>query len=91
MPTFAAEEWEAYRPGMLMFDAKLEEFGPRTGFKGYFDFTIGDEVYKQRFGATGTPLLECMAPRTLKGFLAYLYWRAKASRRRRSNTQPDAA
>lgn len=82
MPTFAAAEWESYRPGMLMFDAMLEEFGPKTGFDGYFDFTIGDEPYKQRFGAIGSPLMECMSPRSLKGALAYVYWRAKASRRR---------
>ncbi|MDM7932739.1 GNAT family N-acetyltransferase [Tabrizicola sp.] len=83
MPTFAAEEWEAYRPGMLMFDAMLEEYGPRMGFEGYFDFTIGDEPYKQRFGAIGQPLMECMSPRSLKGALAFLYWRAKAARRHR--------
>jgi CelD/BcsL family acetyltransferase involved in cellulose biosynthesis len=83
MPTFAAEEWETYRPGMLMFDAMLEEFGQRTGFEGYFDFTIGDEPYKQRFGATGSPLMECMSPRSVKGALAYVYWRIKASRRHR--------
>ncbi|WP_167850900.1 MULTISPECIES: GNAT family N-acetyltransferase [Tabrizicola] len=83
LPTFAADEWETYRPGMLMFDAMLEEFGPRTGFTGYFDFTIGDEPYKQRFGAVGSPLMETMTPRSLKGRLAFVYWRAKASRRHR--------
>jgi CelD/BcsL family acetyltransferase involved in cellulose biosynthesis len=90
MPTFAAEEWETYRPGMLMFDAMLEEYGPRTGFEGYFDFTIGDEPYKQRFGATGSPLMECMAPRSLKGLLAYVYWRVKAFRRKRQTTSAPA-
>lgn len=84
MPTFAAEEWESYRPGMLMFDAMLEEFGPSANFEGYFDFTIGDEPYKQRFGAKGSPLMECMVPRSLKGTLAFLYWRMKASRRPRA-------
>lgn len=84
MPTFAAEEWESYRPGMLMFDAMLEEFGPKTQFEGYFDFTIGDEPYKQRFGARGAPLMESMSPRSLLGALAYVYWRLKASRRHKS-------
>lgn len=81
MPTFAVENWGRYRPGMLMFDAMLEEFGPKTDFQGYFDFTIGDEPYKQRFGATGSPLFETMIPRSLKGALAHLYWRFKVSRR----------
>lgn len=84
MPTFAIENWGRYRPGMLMFDALLEAFGPRTDFKGYFDFTIGDEPYKQRFGATGSPLHESMIPRSLKGALAHLYWRFKVSRRFKS-------
>ena len=81
MPTFAIEEWGRFRPGMLMFDAMLAEFGPKTDFQGYFDFTIGDEPYKQRFGATGSPLFESMTPRSLKGALAHLYWRFKVSRR----------
>lgn len=81
MPTFAVGDWSRYRPGMLMFDAMLEDFGPRTDFQGYFDFTIGDEPYKQRFGATGSPLYETMVPRSLKGALAHLYWRYKVSRR----------
>ena len=81
MPTFAVENWGRYRPGMIMFDAMLEEFGPKTDFEGYFDFTIGDEPYKQRFGATGSPLFETMIPRSLKGALAHLYWRFKVSRR----------
>lgn len=81
MPTFAVEKWGSYRPGMLMFDAMLEEFGPRTEFEGYFDFTIGDEPYKRRFGAVGSPLRETMIPRSLKGLLAHLIWRYKVSRR----------
>jgi CelD/BcsL family acetyltransferase involved in cellulose biosynthesis len=87
MPTFAAEEWEAYRPGMLMFDAMLEEFGPQTRFDGFFDFTIGDEQYKARFGGKPSPLLECMLPQDLLGALAWVYWRTKASRRFRTASQ----
>ncbi|NJS37908.1 MAG: GNAT family N-acetyltransferase [Rhodobacteraceae bacterium] len=81
MPTFAAAEWESFRPGMLMFDAMLEEFGPQTGFDGFFDFTIGDEPYKARFGATASPLMEYMSPKSLLGRLAHVYWRRKAARR----------
>lgn len=90
LPTFAVGEWESYRPGMLMFDAMLEEFGPKTGFDGFFDFTIGDEPYKQRFGAVGQPLMECMTPRSPLGALAYVYWRFKAARRHRDR-QDEAA
>ncbi len=80
MPTFAAEEWEAFRPGMLMFDAMFEELGPQTGFDGCFDFTIEDEPYKARFGATARPMLEYMSPKSPLGALAYVYWKVKASR-----------
>lgn len=89
MPTFAVGDWEGYRPGMLMFDAMLEAFGQRTGFDGFFDFTIGDEPYKQRFGAKGRPLMECMEPRSLLGWLAYVYWRFKASRRPKAEAEDD--
>lgn len=81
LPTFAPDPWESYRPGMLLFDAMLEEFGPQAAFRGYFDFTIGDEPYKHRFGADAHRLMEYMAPRSPKGGLAYLYWRAKAAMR----------
>jgi CelD/BcsL family acetyltransferase involved in cellulose biosynthesis len=91
MPTFAAEEWEAFRPGMLMFDAMLEEFGPQTGFDGFFDFTIGDEPYKARFGATPSPLMEYMSPKSLLGAAAHVYWRVKASRRHRVADQKGAS
>lgn len=89
MPTFAVGDWEGYRPGMLMFDAMLEEFGPKTGFDGFFDFTIGDEPYKQRFGAKGRPLMECMEPRSPLGALAYVYWRYKAARRPKAPAEDD--
>jgi CelD/BcsL family acetyltransferase involved in cellulose biosynthesis len=82
LPTFAAAEWHSFSPGMLMFDAMLEDFGPQTGYAGIFDFTIGDEPYKQRFGATQSPLMEVIKPQSLKGTLALAYRRMKAFRRR---------
>ena len=68
----------------------LEEFGPQTGFDGFFDFTIGDEPYKARFGATPSPLMEYMSPKSLLGALAHVYWRVKASRRHRVADQKGA-
>lgn len=90
MPSFAVGEWESYRPGMLMFDAMLEEFGPKTGFAGFFDFTIGDEPYKQRFGAQGRPLMECMSPRSVVGAMAYVFWRYKAARRHKAKPEAES-
>ena len=82
-------EWEAFRPGMLLFDAMLERHAEQTAGEGYFDFTIGDEPYKKRFGSDCRPLYEWMAPRSAIGAAAYLAWRAKTMLWRRSPADPS--
>lgn len=82
LPTFKLGKWERYRPGMLLFNAMLTSFAEETGGEGYFDFTVGDENYKKRFGAESHPLYEWMAPRSVAGLVPYAIWRAKAAIRR---------
>ena len=89
LPSFAMGEWEAFRPGMLLFDAMLERHAEQTAGEGYFDFTIGDEPYKKRFGSDCRPLYEWMAPRSAIGAAAYLAWRAKTMLWRRSPADPS--
>ena len=82
LPTFKIGKWERFRPGMLLFDAMLTSFAEKTGGEGYFDFTVGDENYKKRFGAESHLLYEWMAPRSVAGLVPYATWRAKAIIRR---------
>ena len=82
LPTFAMGKWEQFRPGMLLYDAMLAGHAIQTGNRGYFDFTIGDEPYKKRFGSESHPLYEWMAPRSALGLLPYLAWRLKIYLRR---------
>ncbi|MCT8991246.1 GNAT family N-acetyltransferase [Chelativorans sp. SCAU2101] len=82
LPSFAMGEWETFRPGMLLFDAMLERHAEETAGEGYFDFTIGDEPYKKRFGGDCLPLYEWMVPRSAIGAAAFLAWRAKGVLRR---------
>ena len=77
LPSFVMGEWSQYRPGMLLYSALIEEFSAKTESGGYFDFTVGDEVYKKRLGGQAYPLYEWMKPYTVKGWKAYLIWQAK--------------
>jgi CelD/BcsL family acetyltransferase involved in cellulose biosynthesis len=77
LPTFQMGKWEPYRPGLLLFDALLT----RQEEKGYFDFTVGDEVYKKRFGCERRPLYEWMFPRSFRGLIIYGGWLAKEALR----------
>ena len=82
LSTFKAGEWESYRPGIQLFDSMLTKFSQQTGNDGYFDFTIGDEVYKGRLGADTRVLYDWMAIRSLKGLPYYMTWRIKSACRR---------
>lgn len=77
LPTFALGKWESFKPGMLLFDAILEAHASKTEGRGYFDFTIGDEPYKKRFGSECHHLYEWMAPRSIVGVVACRAWRMK--------------
>ncbi len=82
LTTFKMGEWEHYRPGIQLFDILLTKFAEQTGNDGYFDFTIGDEVYKKRLGSDTRLLYEWMAVRSLKGLPYYMAWRIKRYFRR---------
>jgi CelD/BcsL family acetyltransferase involved in cellulose biosynthesis len=49
---------------------------------GYFDFTIGEEGYKLRFGATKYALHEWWKPLSARGALCHGLWRGKVALRR---------
>ena len=82
LATFKMGKWEAFRPGIILFDAMLTAFSEDAGTGAYFDFTVGDEEYKKRLGSESHPLYEWMAPRSLKGLLAWSVWRVKIGLRR---------
>ena len=78
LSTFKIGEWESYRPGIQLFDAMLTKFSQQTGYDGYFDFTIGDEVYKGRLGADTRILYSWTTIRSLKGLPYYMAWWIKS-------------
>lgn len=82
LTSFKMGAWESYRPGMLLFDYMLTRFAEQTRYDGYFDFTVGDEVYKKRFGCDSHLLYEWMQPQRFKAVLYYITWRLKAFLRR---------
>ncbi len=82
LASFRMGKWASFRPGMLLFDEMLTGFSERTKKEGYFDFTIGDEVYKKRFGCESKPLYEWMVVRSIHGLPFYMLWRIKLFFRR---------
>lgn len=81
MPTFEMGKWERFAPGTMLYDAMLTNFSEQAGEGGYFDFTVGDEPYKKRFGGERHLLYEWMTPRSALGLIAYITWRAKVALR----------
>ncbi|MGZ9097468.1 MAG: GNAT family N-acetyltransferase [Micavibrio sp.] len=81
MPTFEMGKWERFAPGTMLYDAMLTNFSEQTGEGGYFDFTVGDEPYKKRFGGERHLLFEWMMPRSAVGLIAYMVWRTKVALR----------
>lgn len=75
LPTFAMKKWSRYTPGFQLIVDALEMSSAR-GY-AYFDFTIGDEPYKESFGARQSPLHEIMAPTSLRGWPLYTLWLLK--------------
>lgn len=64
-PTFDAENWGGYSPGLQYFRFAMA-WACEQGLP-YFDFTLGSEQYKSEFGATEVPLFELYQPLSLKG------------------------
>jgi CelD/BcsL family acetyltransferase involved in cellulose biosynthesis len=85
LPTFAMKKWSRYTPGFQLIVDALEMSSAR-GYS-YFDLTLGDEPYKEAFGARPSPLYEIMAPTSLRGRIPYLIWLVKLRLRRHPRLQ----
>ena len=75
LPTFLMQKWSRYTPGFQLLIDSMETCSAR-GYR-YFDLTVGDEPYKQQFGAEFRPLYEYFAPLSSRGWLLYGIWRSK--------------
>ena len=62
------ERWGKFSPGLLMYDGIIRDWTERGG--DTFDFTIGDEPFKPRFGARATPMSVHVATSGVAGRLA---------------------
>jgi CelD/BcsL family acetyltransferase involved in cellulose biosynthesis len=82
LPAFADGQWSRHSPGNLLLYLQMLAL-QGTGHRGY-DFTIGDESYKARFGARRAALQSITQPLTLKGRAVSLNQRSRLLWRRRS-------
>ena len=82
-PTFKAERWRNYSPGMQLFVESMCWAAARG--IAYYDFTIGGEEFKMTLGAVEFPLYAHLEPLTLRG-VPTVYrerlWRAMGSNAR---------
>ncbi len=78
------ERFGRYSPGLQMYDAVIKGWMEKGGT--CFDFTIGDEDFKMKFGTTATPIHAFLIAHGLAGRLA----KAVLSRRYRRAATPDA-
>lgn len=76
-PTFKAEGWRNYSPGLQLFLESMT-WASREGL-AYYDFTIGGEAFKLDFGALEYPLYEHVQPLTLRGAPWACHARLKAA------------
>jgi CelD/BcsL family acetyltransferase involved in cellulose biosynthesis len=70
-PTFKADRWRNYSPGLQIF-LRTMRWASENGLT-YFDFTIGAESFKLQFGASERPLYEklvALSPRGLPAVMA---------------------
>jgi CelD/BcsL family acetyltransferase involved in cellulose biosynthesis len=65
LPAFANGSMARHSPGNLLLFLQMQDLRADGGHA--YDFTIGDEAYKARFGAARSPLLCAYLPRTLRG------------------------
>jgi CelD/BcsL family acetyltransferase involved in cellulose biosynthesis len=66
-PTFVADRWRNYSPGLQLFAASME-WSAGQGLTHY-DFTIGAEGFKRDLGGLEFPLFELLVAQTLRGRL----------------------
>ncbi|MDQ3622814.1 MAG: GNAT family N-acetyltransferase [Verrucomicrobiota bacterium] len=65
MPTYDRERWGRYSPGVILLE-RLMEWCLQQGFTR-FDFTVGNESYKDRWATIKKPIFATSAALTLKG------------------------
>ncbi len=68
MSTFEGGEWKSCSLGNLTIQSAVEH--AIRGGADFFDLTIGNESYKQHFGAASSELYSVLYPLTAKGMLA---------------------
>lgn len=81
LPSFVMTKWSRYTPGFQLILDAMEAVAERGCT--YFDFTIGNEPYKQDFGAAPRPLYEAYIALTPRGWLPYGEWRLREYVRQR--------
>lgn len=62
------ENYGRHSPGLILYDAMIEDWIANGG--KVFDFTIGDEPFKQDFGTQATPMFALTHNATWRGRLA---------------------
>ncbi len=72
-------EWSKCSPGRLLTERTMQTLHEH-GYH-YFDFTIGDEPYKQYFSIEQGPLHEVCRPLSWRGLPRYVWMKAKAAQR----------
>lgn len=80
------ENFSKYSPGLLMYDDIIADWIACGG--RVFDFTIGDEPFKARFGTDATKMYRIMRPRTVTGRIASSVISARANFQKKSTREP---
>ena len=81
LPASKLGPWKSYAPGLQLFSDTILHFHA-NGFD-YFDLSVGDMVYKRRFGCEEIGLYDALFAKTLLGRAYYLLWRVKVAIRAR--------
>lgn len=69
-----------HSPGLILYDTMIEDWIAAGGT--VFDFTIGDEAFKQDFATVPTPMFELLQTSTWRGRLAHAAFHARTELRR---------
>lgn len=70
--------WKNWSPGLVLVDEMLKL--AQADELELFDFTVGEEGYKLKFGAEAEPLFDLYRARSLKGFLALMWLKLQRSK-----------
>ncbi len=72
------DQFGTYSPGLQLYDAIMRDWTDRGG--SVFDFTIGDEAFKMKFGTAPTSIHAFFVPRSPAGWLVEKLLRWKQAR-----------